>query len=91
LRITTVSATYGRKVNLGDFNSGHIEVSLWAELEPTDDEAAATLALMEMARHQAMNEIARVTQDKRLSERLQEVLMGLPVELRGQLAGVDEL
>lgn len=80
MKITTISGTYGRKLNLGDFNSVHASITLWADLEDGDNEAMATLALREMARNHVMNELGRV--DQRLAAKTQDLFMGLPVELQ---------
>lgn len=86
--LKTVSATYDRKVNLGDFNSAHIAVTLWADLEEGDDPATAVEALRQMARHQVMAEMARV--DKRLEARVAGIFMGLPVSVQAALKTEDE-
>lgn len=86
--LKTVSATYDRKVNLGDFNSAHIAVTLWADLEEGDDPATAAEALRQMARHQVMAEMARV--DKRLAARVSDIFMGLPVSVQAALKTEDE-
>ena len=45
MRITTISVTYGRKFNLGNYESVHIEETVWADLDEDDspDEVEATL------------------------------------------------
>lgn len=83
MQLKTISVTYGRKLNLGDFNSVHSEVSLWADLEAGDDEATAADALRAMARNQVMLELARVEQ--RLQTKAESVFAGLPVSVRKQL------
>ncbi len=32
-QIKTVSVTYGRKANLGDYNSADVECSVWADVK----------------------------------------------------------
>jgi hypothetical protein len=83
MKLKTVSATYGRKHNLGDYNSAHVEISLWADLEDGDDEAAAADALRQMARNQVMAELGRL--DQRIAAKVQDLFMGLPLEVRNQL------
>jgi hypothetical protein len=83
MNITTISATYGRKHNLGDYNSANVEMTLWAQLEEGDDEAACANALRDMARNHVMTELARV--DRRLEAKVTDLFMGLPVEVRSQL------
>lgn len=83
MNITTISATYERKHNLGDYNSANIGMTLWAQLEPGEDEAAAAIALRDMARNHVVTELSRL--DKRLEAKVQDLFMGLPVELRQQI------
>lgn len=84
MRLTNISVTYGRKLNLGDFNSVHSEVSLWADLEEGDDEASAANALRDMARNQVMLELANLNQ--KLAAKVETVFAGLPVSVQKQLA-----
>ncbi len=82
-KITTVSSTYERKMNLGDFNSVNIGVTLWAQLEDTDDEADVTTALRDMARNHVVTEMSRL--EPKLASKVQNIIMGLPLELRTKL------
>lgn len=83
MKLTAVSVTYERKLNLGDFNSVHSGVTLWANLDEGDDEATATEALRTMARNQVMLELARVEQ--KLAAKVEGVFAGLPVSVQKQL------
>lgn len=85
MQLKTISVTYGRKLNLGDFNSVHSEVSLWADLEEGDDEAAAAEALRAMARNQVMLELSRC--DQRLQAKVTDIFAGLPISVQKQLNG----
>ena len=84
MHVTTISATYERKHNLGNYNSANIGLTLWAQLEEGDDEAACAIALRNMARNHVMAELSRL--DRRLEAKVQDLFMGLPVEVRSQLA-----
>lgn len=88
MKLKTISATYDRKLNLGEYNSAHIAMTLWADLEEGDDPAAAAEALRQMARHQVMAEMARV--DKRLEARVADIFMGLPVTVQEALNGTGD-
>lgn len=79
-KLTNVEVTYGRKMNLGDFNSSHVEITLNAELEPGDDEAAVTEALRQMARNNVMAELARLKPE--LRAKTEELFMGLPKDIQ---------
>ena len=48
--LNSVSITYGRKVNLGDYNNANIEVTLGADLELGDDLHAVMQDLWAMAK-----------------------------------------
>jgi len=85
MKLKAISATYGRKVNLGDYNSAHIEMSLWADLEEGDDPASAAEALRQMARNQVMTEMVRVKPD--LEAKITDIFMGLPVSVRKSIGG----
>jgi hypothetical protein len=84
-QIKTVSVTYGRKMNLGDYNSANIEMSIWAELEEGDNEAEVASALWEMAKN---NVKAQAIPLKRQDEaRVENIYMGLPIELKNAING----
>lgn len=87
MKLKTISVTYGRKLNLGDFNSVHSEVSLWADLEDGDDEASAANALRDMARNQVMLELANLNQ--KLAAKVETVFAGLPLSVQKQLNGAN--
>lgn len=87
MRLKTISVTYERKLNMGDYNSVHSGVSLWADLEEGDDEATAAEALRAMARNQVMLELARVEQ--RLQAKVEGVFAGLPLSVQKQLNGAN--
>lgn len=85
MQLKSISVTYGRKLNLGDFNSVHSEITLWADLEQGDDEAIAAEALRQMARNQVMLELARV--QPALEAKVQKVFAGLPVSVQKSITG----
>ena len=83
MNVTTISATYERKMNLGDYNSANVGMTVWAQLDGGDDEAACAIALREMARNHVMTELARL--DRRLEAKVQDLFMGLPLEVRSKM------
>lgn len=85
MKLTAISATYGRKMNLGDYNSVHAEVTLWADVEEGDDPAESAEALRQMARNHVMQELSRVKPE--LAAKVQNLFMGLPLEVQEQLGG----
>jgi hypothetical protein len=65
VRIKTVMVTYGRKFNLalvghGDFESAHIEVTLWADVEDDDDVNKGLETLRQTARDHVRSEFFRL-------------------------------
>ncbi|MCO5189371.1 MAG: hypothetical protein M9928_21850 [Anaerolineae bacterium] len=87
MQIKMISGTYGRKINMGDFNSAHVEMTFWADLEPGEDESACATALREMARNHVMTELARL--EPKLAAKVANLILGLPVEVRSQIENDD--
>lgn len=50
MKVTTVSITYKRKFNMGDYKSAELGATLWADLEEGDDLSQCTKALWAMAK-----------------------------------------
>jgi len=48
--IKTISVTYGRKFNLGDYNSAHLETTYWADLDPDESPVDVAKSLWETAK-----------------------------------------
>ncbi len=84
MRIKTISATYGRKLNLDDWESMELACTLWADLDEGDD---ATLCLEELyrtAKAQVRAQALPVLAKRELRRRsvAQEVINGLPKGLQ---------
>lgn len=78
--VKTMSVTYGRKLNLGDYNSVHSEVTLWVDLEEGDNEEQVALAVRDMARNNVANELGRLV--PALKAKTESLFMGLPAEIQ---------
>jgi hypothetical protein len=50
MEIKTISVTYHRKFNLGDYESVEIGCSLWGQIDPEEDADGATQFLFEQAK-----------------------------------------
>jgi len=37
MHIKTIAVTYGRKWNMGDYESAHLETAVWADLDEDED------------------------------------------------------
>lgn len=83
MQLKTVSVTYGRKFNLGDYNSATIDCTLWADLEEGDNEAEAMTALWEMAKNNVKAQALPLVQKQTVN--VESIFMGLPVQVREQL------
>jgi len=76
MEIREVSVTYGRKLNLGDFNSAHVEITISAALTADEDAHAAMTALWAMATANVKAKAAEFIPKLRL----QEYFLGVPIE-----------
>lgn len=77
MRVKTVSVTYERKQNLGDWSSATAACSLWAEVGEGEDLDTCMHALWEMARANVKAQITGAT-GKNIDYRA--TFMGLPLE-----------
>ena len=88
--VKTASVTYGRKFNLGDYNSATIDCTLWADISDDQDLDVAMAALWQMAKENVRAQALPLVQkakDKKQAE-VKQIFMGLPLEL--QTAAVIE-
>lgn len=81
MNIKTVSVTYERKQNLGDFNSANVGCTIWADLSYDDDKLLHEEmdALWEMAKNNVKAQLAPLTRNG--SIKTEELFLGLPLEL----------
>lgn len=79
MHLTTISVTYERKLNLGDWNSVRSGITLWAGLDEGDDEAKAAEELRNMARAQVGIELARL--EPKLAAKVKNIFAGLPASV----------
>lgn len=83
MQIKEITATYGGKLNLGDFNSAHIELTASALIEDGEDPFEATAALFAQLKTQVRVQAAELARKK--GARVDEIFAGLPVEARSQI------
>jgi len=83
--VKTVSVQYERKLNLGDFNSATVGITLWADIDEGENLDTAMRNLWEMA----TNNVKAKAQTFKVQTEAQakEIYLGLPVELQ---AATDE-
>ena len=78
--VKTVSVTYGRKFNLGDYNSAAIECMLWADVSDDQDLDVAMAALWAMAKENVRAQALPLVNKSKAQ--VEQVFMGLPLELQ---------
>jgi hypothetical protein len=61
MRVKTISVVYERKINLGDYNSATIGLTLWADVDDDEDHASVVTELQRQAREFARAEYRRLT------------------------------
>lgn len=86
MKIKTVSVTYGRKINLGDYNSAQVDCTLWADIEmdenghPIDDLDAVMRDLWGMAKENVKAQIVPLAGKGQANSNVKELFLGLPSE-----------
>jgi hypothetical protein len=81
--VKTVSVTYERKHNLGDYSSANIGCTLWADVSDDQDLDAAMAALWNMAKANVKAQLLPLT--SRTQAHVEQVFMGLPLELQAAI------
>ena len=80
MQLKELTVTYGGKLNLGDYNSAHVECSVTALIDEGEsfDEVAAQLF------HQVKTEVRVQVREllKKPNSKLEAVFAGLPVDVR---------
>ena len=60
MQLKTASVTYERKLNTGNYSSATLGITLWADIDPTEDSDAAVVALQTQAREFVRAEYLRL-------------------------------
>ena len=84
MKVKTVSFTYERKFNLGDFNSAAIGCTVWADVDVEAGESpeAAIAECAALAKATVKEQAAPLFAKQ--SARVKEIFAGLPVELQAE-------
>ena len=77
MNVKTVSVTYERKLNLGDYNSATIGASAWADLDDGEDPVAAYEALYAMVKEMVKEQALPLV--RRQQARVAEAFSGVPI------------
>lgn len=86
--IKTISVTYDRKHNLGDYSSANIGCTIWADVTDDQDLDAAMHALWDMAKANVKAQLLPLT--SRNAAQVEQIFMGLPLEIRAAIAEGDK-
>lgn len=85
MQIREITATWGGKINMGDYNSAHLELTAAALLDPGEDEAEAIAELWQTVQESVRVEARKLA--SRRGARVDEIFAGLPVEAQQQVNG----
>lgn len=85
MRIKELTVTWGGKINLGNYNSAHMEMTASAILDPGEDEKEATAQLWETVQESVRAEARKLAALR--GAHVDEIFAGLPVEAREQING----
>ncbi len=78
-QVKTVSVTYGRKANLGDYNSANVECSIWADVKEDEDLNTAMRDLWSMAKENVRTQLIPLVAKNGGSVKVEETFLGLPI------------
>ena len=87
-QIKTVSVTYERKQNLGDFSSANIGCTVWADMRDDEPLDEVMHALWDMAKANVKSQLMPLVSRQRAE--VEHIFLGLPVALREQIVNVQD-
>lgn len=83
--VKAISVTYGRKLNLGDYNQAHLEITLEAELVPGESLENATADLWRDAKESVKQQAMPLI--KQQQARAETAFAGLPADVQNKVSG----
>lgn len=83
MRITSITIAAGRKINLGNYEQAHLELSITAELDDGDDPASVRSQLWAEAKSSLKEQTAPFL--KQRQEQVDSVYNGLPADVQEQI------
>jgi hypothetical protein len=78
--VKTVSVQYGRKLNLGDYNSAEISVTLWADLDEDEDVQGSLDMLYTQAKENVKKQAMPLLKSEPISLNYRETFLGSQVD-----------
>jgi hypothetical protein len=85
MRIKEITATWGGKINLGNYNSAHVEMTASAILDEGEDQKEAMAQLWEIVQESVRTEARKLVAVRKAQ--VDEIFAGLPVEAKQQING----
>lgn len=85
--IKTVSITYGRKWNLGNYESATTDITIWADVEEDEDLNEVMPRLWDMAKANVKAQALPLVEKNKVQ--VEQIMMGLPVETREAITEGD--
>lgn len=83
MNVTEITVTYGGKLNLGNYNSAHIEISATALLDAGERLDEASAQLLSQIKAEVRVHVAELARKR--GAQVDEIFAGLPVEARSQI------
>jgi hypothetical protein len=83
MKVTEITVTYGGKLNLGNYNSAHIEVSATALLDEGEHLDEATAQLLAQVKTEVRVHAAELFSKR--GAQVDAIFAGLPLEARQQI------
>lgn len=80
MQVKTVSVTYGRKLNLGDYNSADISITIWADVKEDEDPQAALDGLFTQAKSTVKEQAMPLIKGVPMSFTQKETFLGKEVQ-----------
>jgi hypothetical protein len=84
-KIKTVSVTYGRKFNLGDYNSATIDCTLWADVDEGENLDQAMHDLWSCAKENVKAQSLPLLNKNGSNSNIKEAFLGLPISTQENL------
>lgn len=83
MRVREITVTYGGKLNLGDYNSAHIELSATALVDDEELLETASRVLFDQVKTEVRRHVVELL--KKRNTRIDDVFAGLPIDVRAEM------
>ncbi len=80
ITVKTVSVTYGRKANLGDYNSATVDCTIWADVDEGDNLDQDMNDLWDMAKANVKAQLLPLVKPNNGSGNMAKAFLGLSIQ-----------